>query len=197
MGAKASKEKKAKKNESKAKKVQALGDTKHQVTELSPKEILDIQMSWQEMHKNGLVDPDVLLFKLFFEESHSAREKYSKLMEGVNVEKMIWIRDWACAKQFRDNIQKTSNSLQDIVNSLNYSDRIIDKLHEHGKRHIQYGVTRDEIRSFCDCLLLTLRMELGTKLTQQAQSSWETMLKLVVETFCMGLRDTEEMPRMT
>jgi len=189
MGTKASREKKkaaAKKKEKEKKK--ELGVAKDNVTQLSPKEVLDIQVSWQGMHKNGLVDADVLLFKLFIEECPSAREKHAKLLEGVMTEKMIWIQNWEDAKNLRLVIQKTADAFQDIVSSLNYSDRIIDKLYELGKNHAKYGVTREEVRTFCDCVLLTLRMELGTQLTQQAQISWETMLKLVVETFCMGLR---------
>jgi len=189
MGNKSSKAKTAK-QKGRAK-IQNLGETKDIVTELSPKEILDIQMSWQEMHKHGLVDADVLLFKLFFEECPSAKEKHSKLLEGITTEKMIWIKDWETPERqpLGQTIKKTANAFQDIVNSMNYSDRIIDKLYEHGKSHIKYGVTRDEVKTFCDCLLLTLRMELGTKLTHQAQESWETVLKLVMETFCMGLKN--------
>ena len=64
---------------------------------LHHREVLDIQVSWQGMHKNGLVDADVLLFKLFIEECPSAR-----LIKALD---LSWIEHTALLKQFASNRQ--------------------------------------------------------------------------------------------
>jgi len=201
---------------------------KNAVTGLSPKEVLDIQVSWKEMH-NKPVDADVLIIKNFLEGCPSAVEKHSERLLGaipMETSKIVWMMDkdafvrkgatsaskrhlpvatvptisldesghytghytYKCAPGFREIIARTAEEMNDCVNSLHNPERFIDKILDLGRSHKEYGITRNEIARFGDAVLDSLKMQLGSSFSQSAQRSWGTMLDLMVETFCVGLR---------
>jgi hemoglobin-like flavoprotein len=78
--------------------------------------------------------------------------------------------------------RKLMQTLSIVVHGLTRLDDIVPAIHALGKRHVDYGVTREQYDLVGEALLWTLAAALGDEWTEDVAKSWIEAYTLVAET---------------
>lgn len=103
----------------------------------------------------------------------AARSFYDRVFTAAPAARSLFPDD--VGKQARKFVQ----SLNVIVSSLTASDRATRTLQRLGERHRQYGVVPDHYEPVGQALIATLKDELGSEFTQDAEQAWSDAFRLI------------------
>jgi hemoglobin-like flavoprotein len=81
-----------------------------------------------------------------------------------------------------DQERKLMQTLSVAVGSLNHLEQIVPIVQELGKRHVNYGVKKEDYAKVGEALLWTLEKELGELFTPDVKEAWTEVYTLLAET---------------
>ena len=77
--------------------------------------------------------------------------------------------------------QKLMQTLATVVGSLYQLETLIPTMENLGRRHIAYGVTREQYEPLSDALMWSFSQTLGEEFTPQMESAWRSVYKMLAD----------------
>lgn len=88
-------------------------------------------------------------------------------------------------KLFKDDMKEQSHALmrmvRTVVEGLNNVNIILPAIQELGKRHHDYGVSADQYKTFGECLIKCIEIELGSEFDDDAKTAWNKLYNVLEE----------------
>jgi hemoglobin-like flavoprotein len=106
---------------------------------------------------------------------NTAKRFYDRLFEVAPEVKPLFKED------MHEQGRKLMQTIATVVSSVNRLESILPEVQALGRRHVTYGVSKDQYTILGETLMWTFEQELGADFTSEAREAWTKVYTLLAE----------------